>query len=71
MNQSLEVNIPIRELAFDKEVWLMLLVTSVHEGRTRQGKPFRDVTARNSTGNLPLKIWAEALEGCEEIGAGF
>jgi hypothetical protein len=71
MNQSLDVNIPIPELPFDKEVWLMLLVTSVREGRTKPGKPFRDASARNSTGSLALKIWAEALEECEEIRPGF
>jgi hypothetical protein len=43
----------------------------VREGRTKQGKPFRDVSARNSTGSLAVKIWAEALEGREEIGPGF
>jgi hypothetical protein len=49
----------------------MVLVTSVRERRTLQGKPFRDVSARNSTGSLVLKIWAETLEGREEIRPGF
>jgi 3'-5' exonuclease len=67
----MKVNIPIPELLFEEEVWLMVFVTSVREGRTKQGKPFRDVSARNSTGSLALKLWANALEGREEIGLGF
>ena len=64
-------NIPIPELPFNEEVWLMLAVTSVRERRTQQGKPFRDVSARNATGSLALKIWAEVLEGREEMKAGL
>src|SRR5438128_11688323 len=63
-------NIPIPKLPFNEEVWLIVSVTSVRERRTQQGKPFRDVSARNSTGSLAVKIWAEALEGREEIGPG-
>ena len=48
-------NIPIPELPFNEEVWLMVFVTSVRERRTQQGKPFRDASARNATGNLALK----------------
>ena len=32
-------NIPISELPLNEEVWLMVLVTSVRERRTQQGKP--------------------------------
>jgi hypothetical protein len=64
-------NIPIPELPFNEEVWLIVSVTSVREGRTKQGKPFRDASARNSTGSLTVKIWAEALEGREEMGPGL
>src|SRR5260370_34084724 len=64
-------NIPIPELSFSEEVWLMVAVTSVRERRTQQGKPFRDASARNSTGALPLKIWAEVLEGREELKPGL
>src|SRR5438552_17534800 len=64
-------NIPIPELPFNEEVWLMVFVTSVRERRTQQGKPFRDVSARNATGNLTLKIWAEVLEGREEMKPGL
>jgi Predicted 3'-5' exonuclease related to the exonuclease domain of PolB len=64
-------NIPIPELPFAEEVWLMVAVISVRERRTKDGKPFREVTARNSTGSLPLKIWSEVLEGREELRPGL
>ena len=48
-------NIPISELPFSEEVWLMVAVTSVRERRTKDGKPFREVSARNATGNLALR----------------
>src|SRR6059058_6086662 len=64
-------NIPITELPFNEEVWLMVFVTSVRERRTQQGKPFRDASARNATGNLALKIWADVLEGREEMRPGL
>jgi len=64
-------NIPIPELPFAEEVWLMVAVTSVRERRTQQGKPFRDANARNTTGNLTLKVWAEVLEGREELRPGL
>lgn len=64
-------NIPIPELPFAEEVWLMVAVTSVRERRTQQGKPFRDASARNATGNLLLKIWGEALEGREDLRPGL
>jgi hypothetical protein len=64
-------NIPIPELPFAEEVWLMVAVTSVRERRTQQGKPFRDANARNATGNLLLKIWGEVLEGREDLRPGL
>src|SRR5438094_6198860 len=67
----MKCNIPIPELPFNEEVWLMVAVTSVRERRTQQGKPFRDASARNATGSIALKIWAEVLEGREEMKAGL
>jgi len=64
-------NIPIPELPFAEEVWLMVAVTSVRERRTKDGKPFRELSARNPTGALPLKVWAEVLEGREELRPGL
>src|ERR1700681_2230153 len=64
-------NIPIPELPFSEEVWLMVAVTSVRERRTAQGKPFRDANARNTTGSLALKIWGEVLEGGADLKPGL
>src|SRR5215475_12841072 len=64
-------NIPIPELPFAEEVWLMVAVTSVRERRTQQGKRFRDANARNATGSLLLKIWGEVLEGREDLRPGL
>ena len=64
-------NIPIPELPFTEEVWLMVAVTAVRERRTKDGKPFREVNARNPTGTLALKVWADVLEGREELRPGL
>lgn len=64
-------NIPIPELPFAEEVWLMVAVTAVRERRTQQGKPFREANARNPTGSLGLKIWADVLEGREDLKPGL
>jgi hypothetical protein len=64
-------NIPIPELPFGEEVWLMLVVTGVRERRTQQGKPFCDITARNATGSLALKVWGEVLDVWKEIKPGL
>jgi hypothetical protein len=64
-------NIPIPELPFSEEVWLMVAVISVRERRTQQGKPFRDAGARNATGSLALKIWGEVLDGREDLRPGL
>src|SRR5688572_18802151 len=49
----------------------MVLVTSVRERRTQQGRAFCDVSARNATGSLALKIWGEVLETQKEIKPGL
>ena len=49
----------------------MVAVISVRERRTKDGKPFREVSARNSTGSLPLKVWSDVLEGREELRPGL
>ena len=64
-------NIPIPELPFAEEVWLMVAVTSVRERRTKDGKPFREARGRNVTGSLALKIWADVLELHEELKPGL
>lgn len=64
-------NIPIPELPFAEEVWLMVAVTAVRERRTQQGKRFRDANARNNTGSLSLKIWGEILESRPDLTPGL
>ncbi len=64
-------NIPIPEIPFAEDLWLMVAITSLREKRTQQGKRFADATARNATGSLPLKIWGETLEMWKEIKPGL
>ena len=64
-------NIPIPEIPHGEDLWLMVLITSLRERRTQQGKPFRDALARNATGTIALKIWGEALEAEKEIKPGL
>ena len=64
-------NIPIPEIPLAEELWLMVVITSVREKRTQQGKRFADAIARNATGSLPLKIWGETLEAWKEIKPGL
>lgn len=49
----------------------MVLVTSVRERRTQQGRLFCDASARNATGSIALKIWGEVLESQKEIKPGL
>jgi hypothetical protein len=64
-------NVPIPELTYGEDAWLMVVVTAVRERRTQQGKAFCEAQARNATGTLTLKIWNEALEGGKEIKPGL
>jgi len=64
-------NIPIPEIPHGEDLWLMVLVTSVRERRTQQGRVFCDASARNATGTLALKIWGETLETQKEIKPGL
>jgi hypothetical protein len=64
-------NIPIPEIPYAEELWLMVIITSVREKRTQQGKRFCDAVARNATGSLPLKIWGETLDAWKEIKPGL
>src|SRR5260370_22252143 len=70
-NEQMKGKILIPELPLAEEVWLMCAVTSVRERRTQQGKPFREASARNATGTLALKIWADVLEGRENLTPGL
>jgi Predicted 3'-5' exonuclease related to the exonuclease domain of PolB len=64
-------NIPIPEIPYGEDLWLMVLVTSVRERRTQQGRLFCDASARNATGAITLKIWGETLETQKEIKPGL
>jgi hypothetical protein len=64
-------NIPIPEMPQGEDLWLMVVITSVREKRTQQGKRFCDATARNATGSLPLKIWGETLDIWKELKPGL
>jgi DNA polymerase elongation subunit (family B) len=64
-------NIPIPDIPFAEDLWLMVVITSVREKRTQQGKRFADATARNATGSLALKIWGETLDVWKEIKPGL
>jgi hypothetical protein len=52
-------NIPIPEIPHGEDLWLILLVTSVRERRTQQGRLYLDVSARNATGSIFLRVWDE------------
>lgn len=58
----MRANIPIPELPHGEELWLILLVTSVRERRTQQGRLYYDVSARNATGSIFLRIWDEVAK---------
>ena len=64
-------NVPIPEIPLAEDVWLMVVITSVRERRTQQGKPFVDALARNATGTIALKIWGETLETWKDIQPGL
>jgi predicted 3'-5' exonuclease similar to PolB exonuclease domain len=64
-------NIPIPEIPLGEDLWLMVVITSVRDRRTQQGKLFCDALARNATGALALKIWGETLEQWKEIKPGL
>ncbi len=64
-------NIPIPELPHAEEVWLMVLITSIRERQTQQGKLFCEAQARNATGIINLKIWGETLDIWKEIKPGL
>ncbi|HBB88052.1 MAG TPA: hypothetical protein DC047_10590 [Blastocatellia bacterium] len=64
-------NIPIPEMPPGEELWLMVVITSVREKRTQQGKRFCDATALNATGSLALKIWGETLDIWKDLKPGL
>ena len=64
-------NIPIPELPLGEEIWLCVLVTSARLEKTKQGKPYIDATARNSSGTIKLRIWSETIEQGPALNPGL
>jgi len=64
-------NIPISEIPYGEDLWLIVLVTSVRERRTQQGRLFYDASSRNASGSLALKIWGEIIESQKELKPGL
>ncbi len=64
-------NIPIPELPPDVETWLIVAVTNVREGTTRNGAPFITAVARNASGSIPLRIWSDAIDPAEPLVPGL
>src|SRR4026208_1261839 len=64
-------NVPIPDLQYSEDAWLMVVVTVVRDRRTQQGKRFCDVGARNATGTISLRIWSEVLDACKQITPGL
>lgn len=64
-------NIPIPEIPHAEDLWLIVLITSIRERRTQQGKLFCDALARNATGSINLKIWGETLQVWKELKPGL
>src|ERR1051325_10155975 len=71
MVSAMRGNIPIPEIPHGEDLWLIVLITSVRERRTQQGRLFCDASARNATGSIALKIWGEILETQKEIKPGL
>jgi hypothetical protein len=64
-------NIPIPEIPHGEDLWLILLVTSVRERRTQQGRVYFDVSARNATGSLFVRVWDEVAKTQTPIKPGL
>jgi hypothetical protein len=64
-------NVPIPEIPHGEDLWLMVLVTSVRERRTQQGRLFCDASARNATGTIALKIWGEVIDTQKNLKPGL
>ena len=67
----MRANIPIPEIPHGEDLWLILLVTSVRARRTQQGRLYYDVSARNATGSIFLRVWAEVAETQGEMKPGL
>ena len=68
---QVRANIPIPEIPHGQDLWLILLVTSVRERRTQQGRLYYDVSARNATGSIFLRLWGDVAETQGEMKPGL
>lgn len=64
-------NIPIPELPTDVETWLIVAVSNVRPGTTKQGAPFLTAVARNSSGSIPLRVWSDAMDPALPLTPGL
>ena len=64
-------NVPIPEIPHGEDLWLILLVISVRERRTQQGRLYYDVSGRNATGSILLRIWDEVAQTQPPITPGL
>src|SRR6185295_12375090 len=71
MVQIVRANIPIPEIPHGEDLWLILLVTSVRRRRTQQGRLYYDVSARNATGSIFLRLWGDVAENQGEMKPGL
>lgn len=67
----MRANVPIPEIPHGEDLWLILLVTSVRERRTQQGRLYHDVSARNATGSIFLRVWDDVAETQTPIKPGL
>ena len=64
-------NVPIPEIPHGEDLWLILLVISVRERHTQQGRLYYDVSGRNATGSILLRIWDEVAQTQPAIRPGL
>ncbi|HXQ69626.1 MAG TPA: ribonuclease H-like domain-containing protein [Pyrinomonadaceae bacterium] len=64
-------NVPIPEIPYGEDLWLILLVTSVRERRTQQGRLYYDASGRNATGSIFLRLWDEVVQSQGQITPGL
>ena len=64
-------NISIHDLKPHEEVSLTLLVVSLKQRRTQQGKYFTEVLGRNQTGTVSLRLTDEALRTQPALSSGL
>jgi DNA polymerase elongation subunit (family B) len=64
-------NVPIPEIPHAEDLWLIVLITSIRQRHTQQGRPYYELQAKNATGKISLRIWSETREAESEIKPGL